>query len=127
MGCLVRRDRLFALERPRDVVKALEERLLRKRVEREGQPEPARMRDLERLEVDRQLVLLLHGRDDAREVVGRERDDRESRLERVGAKDVAERRRENDSEAVVLERPRGVLARGATAEVAPGDEDRRAL
>src|SRR5581483_7565078 len=41
----------------------------------------------------------------------------------VRAEDVAEGRRDHDVEAVVLERPRGVLARRAAAEVAAGEQD----
>src|SRR5580704_12687224 len=39
--------------------------------------------------------------------------------------DVAEAGREDGAEACVLERPGGVLARGAAAEVAPREQDRR--
>ena len=44
----------------------------------------------------------------------------------VGAEDVREARRDDGAEAVVLERPGGVLARRAAAEVAAGHQDRRA-
>ena len=42
----------------------------------------------------------------------------------VAAEDVAEARRDDDLEAVVLQRPHGVLARRAGAEVGAGDEHR---
>ena len=47
-------------------------------------------------------------------------------LRGVRAEDVAERRRDDDVEAVVLERPGGMLARRPAAEVATGQQDRRA-
>ena len=53
-----------------------------------------------------------------------QRDRQQADLRAVGGEDVGERRRDDRREAVVLERPRRVLARGAAAEVAPGDEDR---
>jgi hypothetical protein len=79
------------------------------------------------LEVDGELVLLRTARLDAVEVVARSDDRRDSGLDGVRVEDVAERRREHDAEAVVVERPRRVLARRPAAEVAAGDEDRRAL
>ena len=85
------------------------------------------MRDLARLQVDRQLVLAGERRLDPFEVVLGELDRREAGLDRVRVEDVAEARREHDAEAAVLERPRCMLARGAAAEVAAGDEDRGAL
>ena len=42
----------------------------------------------------------------------------------VDVEDVGEGGRDDRLEAEVLQRPGGVLARGAAAEVAPGDEDR---
>ena len=54
-------------------------------------------------------------------VVRGQRDGDEPDLDRVREEDVAERRRDHDVEAVVLERPRGVFPRRAAAEVRPGD------
>src|SRR5690606_22565587 len=48
----------------------------------------------------------------------------EALLAGVAAEDVREAAREDDLEAVVLERPHGVLTRGAGAEVGAGHEDR---
>ena len=56
-------------------------------------------------------------------VAGRQGDGHEPDLDRVREEDVAERRRDHDVEAVVLQRPRGVLPRRAAAEVRPGDQD----
>src|SRR5205807_10136890 len=50
----------------------------------------------------------------------------QSDLQAVLEEDVAERRREDRLEAVVLQAPRGVLARGAAAEVPARDQDLRA-
>ena len=61
MGGLVGGDPVLALERQRDVVEAVHEHVPRERVELEREREgPTGCADLERLEVDRQLVL---GRD----------------------------------------------------------------
>ena len=47
--------------------------------------------------------------------------------EAVAVEDVAERRGDDHLEAVVLQRPGGMLAARSAAEIVPGDEDRRAL
>src|SRR5262249_19329089 len=52
-----------------------------------------------------------------------ELDGQQAVLETVAAKNVGEARGDHGAEAVVLERPRRVLAGGAAAEVAPGDQD----
>ena len=74
------------------------------------------------LEVDGRLVRL-HQRP---HVLLRQRDRQHADLGAVGVEDVGEARRDDRPEAEVLERPDGVLARGAAAEVAAGDEDRAA-
>ena len=48
-------------------------------------------------------------------------------LEAVVVEDVGEARRDDGPEAVILDRPDGVLAAGAAAEVPAGQQDRRAL
>src|SRR5260221_13152221 len=55
---LVGSDGGFARERPRDVVEAVNQRLARVVVKLERDAKAVRVRDLERLEVDRQLVPL---------------------------------------------------------------------
>src|SRR5204863_9337595 len=53
-------------------------------------------------------------------------DDREKAvLERVDEEDVGVRRRNYAAEAVIDERPGRMLARGAAAEILPGEQDRR--
>ena len=53
-----------------------------------------------------------------------EHDRQQPDLRAVGVEDVGEARRDDRLEAVVLQPPRRVLARGAAAEVLPGHEDR---
>ena len=53
-----------------------------------------------------------------------EHDRQQPDLGAVGVEDVGEARRDDRLEAVVLQAPWGVLARGAAAEVLAGDEDR---
>src|SRR5205085_12524360 len=55
-----------------------------------------------------------------------ERDGQTGVLHAVVHEDVCEGGRDDGAKAVVEERPRGVLARRAAAEVTPGDEDGRA-
>ena len=76
--------------------------------------------DLERLEVDLGLARL-HQRLD---VLLRQHDRQQADLRAVGEEDVGEARGDDRLEAVVLQRPRGVLAAGAAAEVRAGREDR---
>ncbi len=60
------------------------------------------------------------------EFVRRHRDGQEAVLEAVLVEDVGERGGDHAADAAVEERPRRMLARGATAEIVAGDEDRRA-
>src|SRR5687768_16888487 len=113
-------DLVLVAERDRDVVEPLE------------QAPALELVDLERegaggllLEVDRQLCARAGGHELSYLLVG-ERHRQQADLPGVRAEDVAERRRDDDLEAVVLERPGGVLARGAAAEVPARDEDRGA-
>ena len=82
---------------------------------------PPGRRDRQRLEVDGQL----RGRHQPPDLLLGQRDRDEPDLRRVRREDVAERRRDDHLEAVVLERPGGVLARRAAAEVPSRDQDRR--
>jgi hypothetical protein len=56
----------------------------------------------------------------------RQHDRQQAALEAVGEEDVREARRDDGAEAVLVERPRGVLAAGAAAEVASRDQHGRA-
>src|SRR5205823_4692928 len=76
-----------------------------------------------RLEVDGQLLAARRARHQLAHLRRGQLDGEEADLERVLAEDVAERRRDHRVEAVVLERPRRVLARRAAAEVAAREED----
>src|SRR5436190_5173198 len=124
---LERRDLVVALQRPRDVVEAVQERLALERVDLEPYAQAVRMGHLLRLEIDRQLVPLRDRLAHARELVGRQDDRQEPGLDGVRPEDVAERRGDHDVEAVVVERPRRVLAGRAAAEVPAGDEDASAV
>src|SRR5439155_18247350 len=99
------------------------QRLARVRVELERQAQPTRMRDLHRLEIDRQLVRVRHRRLQRGERLVTELDRRHPVLDRIRAEDVAEARRDYDAEAVVLEPPGCMLARRTAPEVAAGDQD----
>src|SRR6185503_5745043 len=57
----------------------------------------------------------------------RQRDRQEAVLQRVVLEDLAERGRDHGAEAVIAQRPRRVLARGADAEVPAREQDLRAL
>ena len=117
---LVGVDRLVLLQRQRDVVEAVEQAVLDLGVDLEACAVPARPAHLLRGEVD----LRLAGVGDRRDVLGGQLDRQQADLRAVGAEDVGEARRDDRPEAVVLQRPRRVLAARAAAEVAPGDEDR---
>src|SRR5207237_9218456 len=72
------------------------------------------------LEVD----LRLPGLHQRLDVILRKGNRQKPDLRAVRVEDARERRRHDRPEAVVLERPGRVLARGAAAEVAAGHEDR---
>ena len=64
--------------------------------------------------------------EEAVDLARRKHDRQEPVLEAVVEEDVAERRRDHRAEAVVHQRPRRMLARGAAAEVLAREQDRRA-
>ncbi len=59
------------------------------------------------------------------DVLRRQLHGRQPAVDRVGPEDIAERRRDHDAKAEVLEGPRGMLARRTATEVAPCDQNRR--
>src|SRR5262249_31578511 len=95
------------------------------RVDREARLESVRRLDDLPLEVDRHLHagLLLGEPDQSAHLRLLELDGQQAVLEAVAAEDVGEARGDHGAEAVVLERPRRVLAGGAAAEIAAGDQD----
>ena len=125
----VARDLVAALEREADVVEPVQQTVLRvvveleRLVEVDGRDGDAPVDDVDH-DLDRRVVL--DDAHDARHDVLRQLDRHETDLQAVVAEDVGEARRDDGPEAVVLERPDGVLARRAGAEVRPGDQDRRA-
>src|SRR5436190_3099605 len=116
---LVARDLVEPLERLPDVVEAVHQPVLDPRVDLEAR-DAARELDLLHLEIDRRLAL---GHDGAH-VLLRQDHRKQADLGAVRVEDVGEAGRDDRAEAVVLQRPRRVLARGAAAEVPPGGQDR---
>ena len=100
-------------ERQRDVVEPVQQPVLDLGVDLEPRA-PARPPNLLGGEVDLRLPRLGDRRAIVRGQLHRQQPD----LRAVGAEDVGEARRDDRLEAVVLERPRGVLAARAAAEVA---------
>ena len=126
MRRLVACDLGVAAEGESDLVEPVEQHLARERVDGEVEPQPARVTQLAGLEVDGQLTVGGERACQLGERLVGEFERQQSGLERVLVEDVAEARRDHDPEPGVLERPGGVLARGAAAEVAPGEQDRGA-
>src|SRR5437763_10821546 len=113
-SALVLGDLVLLLERDADVVEPVQEPVLDLGVDLE--------RELVgglRAEVDARAAALR----DRAALLGRELDGEQPVLRRVAAEDVGEARRDDRLEAVVGERPGGVLAARARAEVAAGDEN----
>src|ERR1700735_890411 len=111
LGCL--------LERHRDVVQPVEQAVADLVVDLEGGLAPGEAHLLlEQVDLPRpgvcQRAAVLTG----------EHDRHQPDLRAVGVEDVGEARRDDRLEAVILQAPRRVLARGAAAEVLAGDEDR---
>ena len=75
-------------------------------------------------------VIVIHGGGAVHEnadLLFRQRDEEDSIFSGVGVEDISEAGRDDYAEAVIGERPGGVLAGGAAAEVLSGDEDLGAL
>src|SRR5690554_5307356 len=113
----------LVLEGQADVVEALHEPPARVVVDLERRDDVA-ARHGARDEVDGHLGagLGLEDLPDELDVLGAHDRGEQALLARVAAEDVREARREHGPEAVVLERPHGVLARGARPEVGARDE-----
>src|ERR1019366_7055614 len=107
------------LERERDIVEPVEQAVADLVIDLEGDVAPGEA-DLLLEQVD----LAGAGVGQAAAVLGVEHDRQQPDLGAVGVEDVGEARRHDRPEAVVLQAPGSVLARGAAAEVLPGDEDR---
>src|SRR5581483_7189001 len=122
MRRLVRRDRVRLAQGQRRVVEPLEQALARVVVELEREPAGGA-----RFEVDRQLLAGPRTRHQLLHLLRRQLHRQEADLQRVLAEDVAEGRGDHDVEAVVLQRPRRVLARRAAAEVPAREQDPAAL
>src|SRR5438270_10633518 len=118
MGWRTRRYGPLVAQGERDLVERFEQTFACEVVELEriaaGRP---------RLEVDRQLLARSRALHQVSHLLLGELHGEQSDLQRVLAEDVAERRRDHRLEAVILERPWGVLARRPAAEIAPGEQD----
>src|SRR5690606_7993131 len=127
-GRLVLADGVAVAEGEADVVQALHQAPARVVVdlERGGHAVPA---DLALLQVDGDLQgrVLLDPRLEVLDLLAGEDDRQQPHLRGVVAEDVPEARRDDDPEPVLLQRPDGVLAGRAGAEVGTGDQDARAL
>ncbi len=107
------------LQRQRDVIQPVHQPVADLMIDLEGHVAP--------LEADLLLEQVDLAGADAREraaVLVADHDRQQSDLGAVGVEDVGEAGRDDGLEAVVLQPPRRVLARGAAAEVLAGDEDR---
>src|SRR5689334_3353653 len=127
---LERADLVRVAQREADLVEAVEQAVLAERIDVEAEALGAVERgDALPLEVDaqpepgegrrivEQLVDFGVGQGDRQEAV----------FQRIVLENLAERRRDDRAEAVVAQRPRSVLARGADAEILAREQDLRAL
>ena len=101
--------------------------MLAEGVDLEGDDARIGAADFLRLQVDRQggvgaAAGIVH---QLLEVFRRDRDRQDAVLEAVVVEDVGEGRRDHAADAEVQQRPRGVLARGAAAEIVARDDDLR--
>src|SRR3954468_18780790 len=122
MRGLVSGDRVVLAKGQSHVVAPFEQALRRMVVDLERKPAGHA-----RLEVDRKLLAGACPRHQLFHLLVRQLHREQPDLQRVLAEDVAERRRDHHVEAVVLQRPRRVLARRAAAEVASREQDGAAL
>src|SRR2546421_5054286 len=115
-------------QREGDVVETFEEAVAAEVVYRERGVEARAVRHDAAFEINRQSVVaeLARAPREFGDLGVGERDGQDAVLRAVVHEDVCEGGRDDGAEAVVEERPGRVLARGAAAEVAPGDEDGRA-
>src|SRR4051812_45249518 len=101
----------------------MNERLLRVPVEAERDREAAGMADLEKLQVDRELVALVQPLAQLRHLRRRQLHRSDACVDGIRAEDVAEGLSDHDAEAIVLGRTRRILARLASAEVRACEHD----
>ena len=116
-------------QRQADVVQAVEQAVAAERLDLERQRQAVVVGERARFEVGRQLVAGMLGRalEQVVDLLFAEPDRQHAVLEAVVVEDVGEAGGDDHAEAVVLERPRGVLAARAAAEVAPRQQNARAL
>ena len=130
MGLLPGRDLIDVLERDADVVEPLEEAATVKWIHGEVAVEAGIVVDRACCQIDMQLIEVSGGvrrGGTAKEVVDillLESDREHAVLEAVGVEDVGEGGGDDDAEAVVGQRPGGMLTARTAAEVAAGQQDR---
>src|SRR5437870_10232506 len=127
MRFLIRGDFTVVGERQSDVVESFEQALLREGIDLEARRPSEPIGNRLRGQVDRELIIVVAldcGENGVR-LHGRENDRKDVILEAVIAEDIGERGRDYGLEAEVRQRPYGVLARTAAAEIGTRDEDRR--
>src|SRR5690606_34315584 len=122
------RDPSLVAEGQGDVVETLHQAPAGEVVELEL-PGPLARTDfpLDQIDGDLQARVGLDGVPEGLDGLGRQLHSQQTVLERVAAEDVPESGRDDRFEAEVLQRPHGVLAAGAGAELGPGHQDRDAL
>ncbi len=111
-----------------DLVLAFEQTLARRAVDREGLVQAEAIAHLAAFEIDleRVAVVLFGAHEDRLDGRFRQRHRQHAVADRVVAEDVGERRRDDDAEAGIEQRPGGMLARRSATEVDAGGENRGA-
>ena len=119
----------FVAQGEADVVEAIQQAVFAERVDVEVRVEALVVGDGLGFEVDGELVLWIFGAavEQRLYILFAEADEDDAVLARVREEDVGEGGRDDGEEAVLVERPCGVLARAAAAEVLSGDENLRAF
>src|SRR5262245_7398887 len=125
---LISRDLSLVLQREGNVVEAVEQAVSAEVVDGELEVETLFVGETASVEINGELISALVGAlKEVFNLVFGELDRQHAILEAVVVKNVGEGRSDDDAEAVVFDRPHRVLAAGAAAEVAAGEEDRRTL
>src|SRR5207253_7996207 len=111
-----------------DLVGARQKPRLSARIEIEGDRLTGWHDHMSLFDVDGQLERLLacRGGDDHRMCFVRQLQWQQAILQRVFAKDVAEAERDDATNTIAIERPHGILARAAAAEIRAGEKNSRA-
>src|SRR5262245_48150841 len=125
IGILELRDALAVAERERNLVTAGQQAFLPERVDFKPVDRAVGSCHRLRLKIDGDVASgrLLQQGAEHRNPLGRQYRRQQAILEAVVEKDVAEARRHHGADAVIVERPNGMLARRSTAEIAVRDDN----